>query len=101
MFNARRNPLLSWFDHQPPPKPPGPRLPTSTLCGVELISLKKVATEGRALVIAANKSDISGVSPGEYAKGVIEQVEALMPDVRAPPVLSVCALDGESVEPPW
>jgi len=47
-------------------------------------------------VVAANKSDLSGVSPGEYAKGVIEQVEALMPDVRAPPVLSVCALDGES-----
>lgn len=46
-------------------------------------------------MVAANKSDISGVSPGEYAKGVIEQVEALMPDVRAPPVLSVCALDGE------
>lgn len=54
-----------------------------------------VATEGRALVIAANKSDITGVSPGEYAKGVIDQVEALMPDVRAPPVLSVCALDGK------
>lgn len=45
--------------------------------------------------MAANKSDISGVSPGEYAKGVIEQVEALMPDVRAPPVLSVCALNGK------
>lgn len=46
-------------------------------------------------MVAANKSDLSGVSSGEYAKGVIEQVEALMPDVRAPPVLSVCALDGE------
>ena len=55
----------------------------------------KVAAEGRALVVAANKSDLSGVSPGEYSKGVIAQVEALMPDVRAPPVLSVCALDGK------
>ncbi|CAM9762087.1 unnamed protein product [Pylaiella littoralis] len=63
----------------------------------ELSIASMVATEGRALVIAANKSDISGVSPREYAKGVIEQVEALMPDVRAPPVLSVCALDGSGV----
>lgn len=46
-------------------------------------------------MIAANKSDLAGVTPGEYAKGVINQVEALLPDVRAPPVLSVCALDGE------
>ena len=46
-------------------------------------------------MVAANKSDISGVSPREYAQGVITQVEELMPDMRAPPVVSVCALDGE------
>eukprot|EP00752_Nemacystus_decipiens_P003942 g3610.t1 len=63
----------------------------------ELSIASMVAAEGRALVVAANKSDLSGVSPGEYAKGVIDQVEALMPDVRAPPVLSVCALDGSGV----
>ena len=55
----------------------------------------KVATEGRALVVAANKSDLSGVTPKEYAQGVIAQVEELMPDMRAPPVVSVCALNGE------
>ncbi|CAM9317858.1 unnamed protein product [Ectocarpus sp. 4 AP-2014] len=63
----------------------------------ELSIASMVATEGRALVVAANKSDLTGVSPGEYAKGVIRQVEDLMPDVRAPPVLSVCALDGSGV----
>lgn len=55
----------------------------------------KVASEGRALVVAANKSDLSGVTPKEYAQGVIAQVEELMPDMRAPPVVSVCALNGE------
>lgn len=54
-----------------------------------------VAKEGRALVVAANKSDLSGVHPSKYAKGVVNQVEVLMPDVRAPPVFSVCALNGE------
>lgn len=46
-------------------------------------------------MVAANKSDLSGVTPREYAQGVSTQVEELMPDMRAPPVVSVCALDGE------
>eukprot|EP00904_Undaria_pinnatifida_P010630 jgi/Undpi1/6698/HiC_scaffold_20.g09177.m1 len=61
----------------------------------ELSIASMVATEGRALVVAANKSDLSGVTPREYAQGVSTQVEELMPDMRAPPVVSVCALDGE------
>lgn len=56
----------------------------------------EVAREGRALVLAANKSDLVQVTPGEYVKGVVDQVEALMPDVRAPPVVSVCALTGKN-----
>lgn len=67
---------------QPPPHP--------KQCGSS-----KVASEGRALVVAANKSDLSGVTPKEYAQGVIAQVEELMPDMRAPPVVSVCALNGK------
>lgn len=46
-------------------------------------------------MVAANKSDLSGVTPKEYAQGVIAQVEELMPDMRAPPVVSVCALNGK------
>ncbi|CAM9177357.1 unnamed protein product [Ascophyllum nodosum] len=64
---------------------------------IELSIASMVAKEGRALVVAANKSDISGVSPQEYARGVVKQVEALMPDLRAPPVVSVCALNGSGV----
>lgn len=73
-------------------------LPTlSPDCSLVLSSFSSaVAAEGRALVVAANKSDISGATPAEYAKGVIRQIEALMPDVRAPPVVSVCALDGKT-----
>lgn len=54
-----------------------------------------MAREGRALVVAANKSDLVDVGAREYSQGVIEQVEKLMPDVRAPPVVSVCALTGK------
>lgn len=63
----------------------------------ELSIASMVASEGRALVVAANKSDLSGVTPKEYAQGVIAQVEELMPDMRAPPVVSVCALNGAGV----
>lgn len=56
-----------------------------------------VAREGRALVVAANKSDLVQVGAREYAQGVVEQVEKLMPDVRAPPVVSVCALTGKTL----
>lgn len=50
-------------------------------------------------MLAANKSDLVQVGAREYAKGVVEQVEKLMPDVRAPPVVSVCALNGEKCDP--
>lgn len=82
---------------RPHPSPPGTDVPLypPACIRVAFTLMVQVAAEGRALVVAANKSDISGVPPGEYAKGVIDQVEALMPDVRAPPVLSVCALNGK------
>lgn len=77
-----------------PAAAPCPTSPCLPLARPNAARSSEVATEGRALVVAANKSDLSGVTPGEYAKGVVNQVEALMPDVRAPPVVSVCALNG-------
>ncbi len=35
----------------------------------ELSLASKVADEGKALVIAANKADLAGVSASDYAKG--------------------------------
>ncbi len=36
---------------------------------IELSLASKVASEGKALVIAANKADLAGVSASDYAKG--------------------------------
>ncbi|KAG5193093.1 hypothetical protein JKP88DRAFT_214391 [Tribonema minus] len=63
------------------------------------MSLASVSlAEGRALVVAANKADISGVSAEEYRAGVQSQVDALLPDTGAPPVIPVCSLTGYGVD---
>ena len=41
-----------------------------------------VYSEGRCLVIAANKADLLECSTGHYAKGVRDQLEVLLPQVR-------------------
>jgi GTP-binding protein len=68
------------------------------LRSTELALASRVADEGRALVVAANKSDIAGASPRAYEGGVRDQCKQLLPDLGDTPVVAVCALTGFGVD---
>lgn len=56
-----------------------------------------VAEEGRALVIAVNKVDLTRHDHG-FVAGVREKVERLLPQIRGVPVIPISALSGKGVD---
>jgi GTP-binding protein len=67
----------------------------------ELALCNAVITEGRALVIAANKMDLLEISseytPADFANGVREQVESRLPILRKIPIVPMSCLTGAGV----
>jgi GTP-binding protein len=66
----------------------------------ELAMCDAILTEGRALVVVANKMDLvveAGYSSEEFARDVREQLESRFPLLRKTPVVPLSALSGHNV----
>jgi len=65
---------------------------------IDLQLAQKCLQEGRGLVIAANKKDISMVSEKEYENGVREHCDALMKEFGDVPIIACSGIEGSNLE---
>ena len=68
---------------------------------VDLQLARKCLEEGRAVVIAANKSDLAlrrGVMPQAYEDGVREHCDSFMREFGSVPIVACTATDGQGVQ---
>ena len=63
----------------------------------EQVVASRAFKEGRALVVAANKSDLLLTSPRLFAENVREQLKLLSPQLGSLPVVATSALNGQGV----
>jgi len=63
----------------------------------EQVIASRAFKEGRALVVAANKSDLLLTSPRVFAENVREQLKLLSPQLGSLPVVATSALNGQGV----
>ncbi len=63
----------------------------------EQVVASRAFEEGRALVVAANKSDLLLTSPKLFAENVREQLKLLSPQLGSLPVVATSALHGQGV----
>lgn len=68
----------------------------------ELAICNAIISEGRALVIAANKMDLlemsSDYTPDDFAKGVRNQLESRIPMLRSTPIIPMSCKSSEGVD---
>lgn len=67
------------------------------LTAVEQKLAARCHTEGRAVVVCANKADLLDTSREAYAEGVSRQLEEKLPQLGRVPVVATSALDGTGV----